>query len=53
MVTNKALISNTSAISRPVHSMYETRNELRLENQALILSYSQKLKTSSIKNNKL
>ena len=43
MATNKSLVLNTSAIFRYRNFGYETQNELRLQNQALILAFSQKL----------
>lgn len=44
----KALISNTSAIFRLVHPMYETQNQLRLQNQFLIIHLITKLYTTSL-----
>jgi len=39
MVTDNPLISNTSVFSRHRSFGYETRKELRLEYQALILTF--------------
>ena len=46
----KALISNTLAIYRPVHAMYEAQNQLRLQNQFLTIHLRTKLQTTSLTN---
>ena len=48
MSTDKALISNASAIFRHRSFGYETQNELRLDNQAFIFDFEHHFKTASL-----